>query len=549
MPENKRSWLIPAVGAALLVSGGVGVYIYFKTPSSDSSTPLGSAKLVPSTALMATYISTDPRAWAKLQDFGTPSTQKLIGQGLEDFQQDLFGESNISYKQDLQPWVAGVMVAMLPPDPTQGIQEQSEPNILMVLGIKDKLKALNFANKLKSQKGVKVQESDYKGEKITELTENGTNTYSAILNNNHVVLAPERQAVEQAIETFKGQPSFASKKNARTLLTANGNVRNVLAQVYVPDYAAMVQNLLAASPESDSLPPQTLKRLQQIKSMVASVGVDDQGVRMKAIANLDPQLNTLDYQTTPAKIVNQLPVDTFALVTGNSINRSWSAIVEQSEDYPEFKAVLQQLRGQLNFVNIDLDKDVFGWMDGEFALATIPSSQSVLPDVGVGAALLLTTSDRSTASATFSKLDNLAKIQQINVTTKNVDGKDITQWQIPGQGSLLSHGWLNQNTAFVAVGDTVAETIATNNSPKLHSSDTFKAVTGSLQKPNTGYFYLDAEKTTSLVNSFVSQFQTIPSEANTILSSIYGFGVTASSPNKSTAQLEMLLALKPKTAP
>ncbi|GAX36346.1 DUF3352 domain-containing protein [Nodularia sp. NIES-3585] len=557
MPERKANLLIPAVGATVLVAGSLAAYIYFKGPSGDSSGALGSAKLVPATALMATYITTEPEAWAKLSEFGTPEAQKLLAKGLENFQQDFFSDGNISYEQDLKPWVGGVMVAMLPPNPTKLAQSnqpnstsqgQPESNILMVVGIKDKLNALSFANKLKSKAGVKVEESDYKGETITEVTENGRLTYSAVLNNNHLVFAPEKQAVEKAIETFKGQPSFASQEGANRMLTANADVKNILAQVYIPDYAGMMQQLIAASPQATQLPPQSLKQLQQVKSIVARVGVDDQGVRMRAIANLDPQLNKFEYQASPAKIVDQLPLDTFALMTGNGISRSWSAIVEQSQDYPEFNQIVQQVRGQLKFVNIDLDTDVFGWMDQEFAFGAMPSNQGVLANLGFGGALVLETSDRSTATATLSKLDNLAKTQRLNVAQRNIGGKDVTEWQIPGQGALLSHGWLNQDTVFLAVGGSVAEAIATNNTPKLDSSDTFKAVTGSLQKPNAGYFYIDAEKTASLVNRFMAQTQPLPPEANTVLSIIHGFGVTLTSSDKSTSELEMLLALKPKTA-
>ncbi|MBW4554502.1 MAG: DUF3352 domain-containing protein [Trichormus sp. ATA11-4-KO1] len=561
MPERKSNLLIPAVGAAVVIAGSVAAYIYFKGLSGDSSGALGSAKLVPSTALMATYITTDPQAWAKLQQFGTPETQKLIAKGLEDFNEDFFSESDISYEKDIKPWVGGVMFAMLPPNPTKLAQSnkpstepnsatkvQPEPNVLMVVGIKDKLNALNFANKWKGQKGVKSQESDYKGEKITETTENGRQTYSVVINNNHLVLAPEKQAVEKAIDTFKGQPSFANQEGANTILTASSDVKNTLAQVYIPDYGGMIQQLIAASPQARELPPQSLTQLKQVKSLVARVGIDDQGVRLKAIANLDPQLNKFEYQTTPANIVKQLPSDTFALITGNGISRSWSTLVEQSKDYPEFNQIIQQVRGQLKFVNIDLDKDVFGWMDQEFAFGTIPSNQGMLASVGFGGALIFETSDRQTAEATLSKLDNLAKTQQINISKRNIGGKDVTEWQIPRQGALFSHGWLDKNTVFLAIGGSVAEAIATSNSPKLDSSDTFKAVTGSLQKPNAGYFYLDMEKTVSLLNSFVAKRQPIPSEANTVLSSIRGFGVTATSPDKSTSQLEMLLALKPKTA-
>ncbi len=68
-------------------------------------------------------------------------------------------------------------------------------------------------------------------------------------------------------------------------------------------------------------------------------------------------------------------------------------------------------------------------------------------------------------------------------------------------------------------------------------------MTGSLQKPNGGYFYLDMDKTKTvpLINSFVSS----NADTITILNSIRGLGFTAISPDKSTSELEVLLALKP----
>lgn len=556
MPESKSKLFIPAIGAAVVVAGSIAAYTYFKSPSGGSSDALGSAKVVPSTALMATYITTDSQGWAKLQQFGTPEAQKLVAKSLEDFNKQIFSGSNVSYEKDIKPWAGNVMIAVLPPNPVKPAQLnvpsgapnvptnlQQEANILMVVGIKDKLSALNFANKLKSEKGVKFQESDYQDQKIIETRENGKPIYSVVLNNSHLVLAPQKQAVEKAIDTFKGQSSFASKEGASTILNKGVDVKNSLAQIYVPDYAGMVQQLAAASPQAKQLPPQALAQLKQIKSVVAGVGVDDAGVRVKAIANLDPQLNKFQYQSSPGNIVGQFPTDTFALISGNGISRSWETLVEQSKDYPEMKQALEQVRGQLKFVNIDLDKDIFGWMNGEFAFGAIPSNQGVLATVGFGGALVFDTSDRKTAEATLTKLDTLAKTQQINVANRNIGGKDVTEWQIPRQGALLAHGWLDQDTVFVALGGPIADAVADRKNLSLDNGDVFKAVTGSLQRPNGGYLYLDMDKTKTvpLINSFVSS----NADTITILNSIRGIGFTAISPDKSTSELEMLLALKP----
>lgn len=554
MPARKSKFLIPAVGAAVVVFGSIAAYMYFKGgPSGDISGALGSAKLVPDEALMATYISTDPKVWAKLEQFGTPEAQKLVAKRLEDLNKNLSTTSSISYEKDLKPWVGGVMIAIMPPNPAKPVQNAEpaaqEPNILMVVGIKDKISALNFANKLKSEKDVKFQENDYKGEKIIETLGKGAPSYSAILNNAYLVFAPKKQAVENAIDTYKGEPSFATKEGANSILTKGVNVENTVAQIYVPDYTGMVQQLIATSSQTTTqLPPQTLAQLKQVKSMVASVGIDNLGVRMKAIANLDPQLVKFQYQNTRAKVVSQLPGDTIALISGQGISSWWSAVVEQSKNYPELNQTLEQARTQMKLVNLDLDKEIFGWMDGEFGFAAIPSNQGLLAQVGFGGALVFHTSDRTTAEATLTKLDTFAKEQKvINIATRNIGGKDVTEWQIPQQGALLTHGWLDRDTVFVAVGS-IAETLADPKGQSLDSSDNFKATTNSLQKPNSGYFYLDMDKTVSLLNRFATaQQQPISPEASAIMSSIRGLGVTATSPNKSTSEVEMLLALKPKT--
>ncbi|MGB3421441.1 MAG: DUF3352 domain-containing protein [Dolichospermum sp.] len=544
MSDKKSSFLIPVIGTAVILAGGIAAYIYLKG-NTDSSIPLGSAKLVPKTALMATYIDTNPESWHKLQQFGTPEAQKLVTKGLQDFNQQILNDSNISYEADIKPWVGGVMIAVLPPDEKKTPSTNlglPEPNILLVVGIKDKIAALKFANKLKVAQNITAKESDYKGEKIIESKGQGQSQYITVLNNNHLLLTANKQTVEKAIDTYKGEPSFANKEGASDLLSKGVDVKNSLAQIYVPDYANMVQKL---NSQSKQLPPQALTQIKQVKSLVAGVGVDDAGLRLKTTVNLDPQLNKFEYQTTSAKIVGQFPSETFALVSGKGISKTWQTFVQQSQDYPELNQVIHQARTQLKTTQIDLDKDIFGWMNGEFGLGAVKSNQGLLARVGFGGALVLDTSDRKTAEATLTKLDNLAKQQSLNIAQKNIGGKNITEWQIPLQGALVSHGWLDNDTVFIALGEPIAETLANRQGTALDQSDTFKTVTGSLQTPNGGYFYLDMDKTTDIIKHLSAQSQLLTPDTTAILISIRGVGVTVNSPSKSITQMEMLFSLKP----
>jgi hypothetical protein len=549
MPETKSNskFIIPALGAALVVVGGIAAYIYFnKGPSGDGSGVMASAKIIPDDAYAAAYITTDPQVWRKLRQFGTPEAQKQIEKLIETNLQSLVnqpGSNDISYEKDLKPWVGGVTLAWMP----EG-EKKVNGNMLMVVGIKDKVNALNFSNKLKSLKGAQTKEVDYKGQKIIEAGSESPMKYSVVLGD-YAVLAPEKQTIEQAIDTFKGEPSFASKKDVNSLLSKGLGVANPIAQIYLPDYAKDIQKLIQNNPQGKQLSSETLKQAELVKSMVAGVGIDDKGLRVKAMAALNPEINNIEYQNTGNKIVGLFPSETIALISGQGISKWWSAVVQQSKNNPEINQGVQQGRQQMQNLNLDLDKDVFAWMDGEFGFALIPADKGFAANFGFGPALMLQTSDRKTAENTFTKLDDIAKQKlqfPFNVSQKDVGSKKVTEWSIPQQEALLTHGWLDDKTAFIALGSPVAEAIITPKGANLESSDKFKDITGTLQKPNLGYFYVDMDKTMTIFNRFTQGQNFLSPEAMAIVSSINGIGVTGSTPDKSNSQLEILLSLKQK---
>jgi hypothetical protein len=546
---GKKSLLLPAIGAAVVVVGGAA-FLYFKgTGGGVADAPMASAKIVPDEAVMASFISTDSDAWEQLEKFGTPEAQKLIGQNLKDFQQKLLTENQVDYEKDVKPWVGSVMIAMLPPSNVKPVQQTTPaqatpPNTLLVVGIKDKNSALQFANKMKSQAGVKSVESDYKGVQISEFSGKGSPTYTAVVND-HLVIAPQKHLVEQAIETSKGQPSFASKPEASTVLEKKIDLKNQIASIYLPDYASAVQQLAASNPNASPIPPQTLAQLKQIKSVVAGVGVDDLGLRLKAVANLDPKAPTLEYKTTSGKVVSQFPTETFALISGGNLNQYWTQISNQAKTDPNTDAAFNQFRQQMKVAtNIDVDQEIFGWMDGEFALGTVSVDQGLFAQLGFGGVFVFDTSDRKTAESTLAKLDDLAKRNYLSVGQRDVQGKKITEWQAPqGQGTILGHGWLDDDSVFVAMGPLV-EVMANKPAQTLDSSATFKDATNSLAKPNLGYFYLDMEKTMAVVNRLQPQ-SSMPPETAAVLNSIRGLGASAQWSNKTTNEIDILLALKP----
>lgn len=543
-----KKLILPLLGTVAIAGSGTAAYFhFFKGAGSDALSPQAIAQVIPDDAYMAAFIATDEQTWKKLEKFGNPTAQKAIRQGLEDLQKKLSSETRVNFDQDIKPWVGNIMIAGLPGAPTKPTKDaEKQPNMLIVVGIKDKVGAANFANKLKSDSKLKSTETDYKGIKITDFADSNGSTYTAVLKD-YIVIAPEQKTIEQAIDTLKGEPSLAAKPDAASLFKQSGEVQNPVLRIYMPDYATAMQQLLASNPEAAVLPPSTLEQMKRVKSIVATLGIDDNGLRLKAQTSFDPQAKAWKFKPTSGSIVSQFPADTFALISGAGANQYWTQLAEQANSTSEAQMTVGMMRQYTKMVGLDLDQDVFGWMDGDFALGMVPASEGMMAQVGFGIGMVFDTSNRSTAEATFKKLDALVQQNAVKVGQRKLGGKTVTEWQVPGQGTFLGHGWVDQDTVFVAIGQPVVESLANKPAQTLDSSEAFKSVTGSLAKQNNlGYFYLDMDKMMALMNQVnpASQ-QTMTPEAKAVIESIRGIGVTSTQVNDTSTQVEMLLSLKP----
>ncbi|MEG3862188.1 DUF3352 domain-containing protein [Microcoleus sp. herbarium12] len=540
MPAKKPKLLI---AAAIVAAGSAAVYLYFHGLSQQVSTPQDSAKVVPDEATMAAFISPNPQALSQLQRFGTPGAQKLIGGGLKAFQEQSLAGTQIDFERDLKPWLGGVMVALLPPD--AGAKNEA-PKLLLVVSVKNKISAWNFANKLKSQEGAKTQETEYKGVKISEIAEPTGKRYSVALLNDQLVMAPLRKPVELAIDTFKGSPSLATQQSTTKFFAESAGVPNPIATIYIADYPAAIQQLKANLPDDFQLPSTMLSQFKQVKSLVAGIGADTSGVRIKTIAQLDPKFAQQKPQL-PSKLLPRFPGETIAVLGGKGINQFWSQATAEAKDSPEVDRGIQQVRSSFKRLDLDADRDVFGWMNGEFAIGAIGSDRGILSQLGMGAAMIFETSDRPAAEATLKKLDAIAKSNPtVSVAPRQVQGKEVTEWQIPQQGTLFGHGWLNQNSVFVAFGGPLVDVITSTPPQPLSSSPSFQAIATSLPQANQGYFYIDMEKTMSWANRYLLAVQPnlVSPPVSELLNSLRGVSVATASTEPTTAQLEMLFAFK-----
>jgi Protein of unknown function (DUF3352) len=528
--------------AALLVGAAGAGFAAYKYIYSGESNPGDLAAVIPADAYMAAYISNEPEAWAKLKKFGTPAAQSIITQQLTQTQQKFLAETKLDFSQDIQPWLGNTMLAILPD--TDG--KSTKPHILIAIGIKDKLKALDFANKLKAQSKEPSKEVDYKGIKITDSGKGSGETFSAIVND-RLVVAPEQHSLELAIDTAQGQPSLASKAGNDWFKADNLQLKQPVAAFYIPDYLQAVQQLLKSGKQPVTLDPATLAQLKKIQSFGGGIAIDDAGIRMKLVAKTDG--TTLNLPNTSAKSIGNFPADTLAIVGGTGLSQVWTEMNKVAQAQPATQQVLTQMRQSFTqSTQLDLDKDVFGWMGGEYTLGMMPVSKGITAQAGFGGALTIDSTDRAVTDNTMTKLTNLAKGYGLSVEQRQSGSTQIVDVKAPaGQGTIFSYGWLSDKSLLLAMGDGLMDKISTHSGESLDRTPNFTTALGDMSSQKQSYGYINIEQIFSLFNSKVgaSMGKAIPADVNALITSVQGLGMSSTQPDKNTTQFEALLTLKP----
>ena len=558
MSETKKkiSWKFLGILGGLAIAVAGGAYIYHKFILGEALTPLDAAKLVPDKALMATYISNDQETLSKIKEFGTPEAQKILSEGFTDLFPNITEDSDINYNDDIKPWLGNIMFAILPE--TEG---KENDNVLMVIGITNKLKALEFSKK--SEELLKdLEKITYKDYSISNGITEEDDSLSFALVNDYLVVASEEEGIKSSIDSFQGENSLANQMKKEDLVNQSLSLKNPLAQIYFPNYSNFMEVFLEevekATSEEDledleEIPEdfyeELFAQLQNIDSLMIGVGLEEEGFHFQGITQFSDDFDLSYLQATDSKVLNEFPSETFLLVTGKGINKIWSSTVKELEKVPVVKDYLDEGRQAFKEeLNLDLDKDIFGWLDQEFAFGMIHSTEGSLGMFGVGGALALETSDRTTGENTINTLMDFFEPElspYIVSSETKIEDINVTQWKTPFQEEIVGFGWKEKDLFLMTFGTSFGNFMRLNKEESLVKSENFKAITQSLPKDNLGYFYFDMKPVRSILQS-ISQLtgEGIPIEAQAFLDSFKGVAMTSTLPQDNITQVDMIFSLE-----
>jgi Protein of unknown function (DUF3352) len=519
-----------AIAAALLTTAtvaGAGGYLYLQTKD-PGDRPEQLALAVPEQAYAVGYIATDPKVWSKLDRFGNPAAKQVIDRSIQQIQKETVGD--IDFAKDVQPWLGNVMLASFAND-----KAEEKPTVLAVSKVKDKLSAFNFLNKLKSKSKDPATESDYKGAKIWSVS--GKDPFHVAYSDDWLVGSADRATVEKSIDTLKGAASFSQKNGNQFFASGRLNLPNPIASVYI-DFPLMAA---AVNQGKNKLDSNQIAKLVKAQSFVAGMGIDDQGLRAKALTQMND--NSFKLPATNGKVLANFPADSLLVFNGSGIKNIWDETIKQSASDPKTMGAIEDLRKSFRAqTKLDLDKDVFGWLGGEYAIGIFPQQEGLLGSfTGLGITAVV---EGNEPQANQKSLDSMVKgLGAGKVVIKprqSADGKTINDIGSPlGTGSLLSYGSIDDKTVFLSTkNSTITE-------PLSKGAD-FQKVVSTLPASDQGLTYINFRQLANVLQGAALKQYTanMPPEYFSLLKAIEGMAVS-SKLDGDTYRTEGVLMLAP----
>jgi hypothetical protein len=427
-------------------------------------------------------------------------------------------------------------VAMIPNTESQAT---SKPELLGILGIKNKYKAYQFLQKF-DQEAKNTQTTEYKGIKISENPDLSGFKYIAVIGN-QAVFADNRGVIEEAINAYRGESSIADSKETKAAFAESLELQSSLGQIYLTNYQTLIKSVERTDTNSQL---STSPILDEVKYMVLGIGTEENSLHWRSLTKFNSEQLTKGFEPPSGKLLAQLPETSISVVNGSNINQIWTNTVSLLAADQNLNSFLNMLRGGLQMSSdLDLDQDIFSWMDGEYAFGVVPTQTAIIPELGfgLGGAMLIETQQKEVAQQTLVKLDNLLQdFAGIKPSQVKIQGKSMTQWREPASNFTLTYGWLDDRSIVFTLGEQVIESLGTKS---LAKSDKFNSLTRQLPAKNLGYVYLDMKPLAKLIN-LGSQSPEIPPTTIKLINSIDSLAATSTMLNSTTVQGDINLQFK-----
>lgn len=541
-------------------------------------------RILPANTPLVGLINTKSEDWQSLGQF------QLFKTAFNAAEKYFPAEMGFNYQRDIKSWLGDrVALAFLPASTKVA---SIDNNFLIIAPVKDEKQLLVFIDKLKSDKQRKVTERQYKGIKIIEWKPQSTTPplepptpttsmqvkavepmpklpkipsppkpseikrqqgLAIALLPGYIATANTAKPLEQLVDIPRNSKTLDQNPNFQKT-SQHPQFNQALFALYEdPNTFLPLALAIAKSKSPFPLPTTTidLKQVQQYSALDGFVWKQPEGLRLQINAyRRTPQPNLTNILTpNTGQLLSRIPAPAYSTLSGRNVYQQWQMLVTAFNSNPQFKDGIAKFNTYVrSLTGLDVDKDIFRWMDGEYAFFTYPTKQGLLTsELKIGMGLYVQTSDRSSAETTLNKLDKSIKSifgGGLAISDRSIANIPITSWEI-GKQSVFAYSWVDDKTLLVSTGLGAMTELLPLPKRQLPKDYNFNTATTSFPRPNQGYFYINMGSSLSWIYSFLPptsdpNIQTFKKA----IGNVYSFSSTSNTTSKQE-QYDGLVVLAP----
>jgi Protein of unknown function (DUF3352) len=543
--QKQRRRLVAVTGAATLVVGVAAIGVWQLLPGKSGKLDISNGvNLLPQDTFITATISTDPDRWQKLTEFGVPESRGVFEQQLAKIQTEFLTNYGYNYQRDIQPWIGKQILFGYLNNPAaidkSNRAKLPQQHLVALLPIANQEAAKKVVEQHQTPVDANLVETSYKGVSIKE-TKRKEGTIAIAIVDNFVAIGTDRQSLQRVIDTQQGSKSLVSVPGYTKALTEIG-----IDRPFVQLYANIpVATAVAAANSPQTLAPEKLAQAQIQQGIAANASLDPEGIAWKGISWLKPGTKQpLVVENKGQNLAEQLPANTLVMVSGGNLQRLWLDYVRSTAGNPLAPFKPEDLSKSINgLTGLELEPEILNWSKAPFGAAMIPKPERVDTEYGAGLVLIQQASDRSAADKAFAKLDTMMnKKLGFKVEKANLQGKDVVNWQSPLNGTSGTHGWLDNNLAFLSLGAPVASSFVPQPPTKLADDPLFRQSTRSTLNTHNGQFFIDFDRTINAGNLLPLPY--LPPEAIATFKAIRSVGVTSAIFDEVSNRFDLFVTIK-----
>lgn len=522
MKRRSFFYSLVAVVVVLLIGSGGCSWLSVRSPlQGDSQKTPAAVMFVPKQAPVVVSLLVNPDRIKALRQVAPRARERRRWEKqLNQLKTSLLANTGLDYRRDVQPWLGDeITLAVTAIDIDRNSENGQQPGYLMALATKDANKSREFLQLFFSKRnagmdsvseqyeGVRLYEDSQQLDKQTAAKSAGTLSAAAV-GDSFVLFANHPKVLRDAINNVQAPDlNLTSSSQYQQALTRLPTSSIGLSFLNLPQVAAWRGLELQPIYESQMI---TLELKQKgLLAETTLLAAPDQEISPSA-----PML------AQPIEALKYIPSTTGFSISGSdlshlretNLNQLWTQVTGgQPSGYDAISRLITQPLAALEASwGIDLPKDIFSWVQGEYALGLLPHANQTAPDwIFIGEKL-------DTAVPAISRLDAIAQQQGLSITSLPVGNQQISAWTrlitAPVSSSDSDRASITLKAKVYGVHATVGkyeilttsveamdEALNAFNSKSLIDNPQFQVSSDAIPQSNQGYVYLDWKTTQEIL--------------------------------------------------